>query len=315
MKRIWVALLVFSMLGGAVSANAISFKRKKTKKKESVEKEKTAYDKLFSSNHSKAEGFITVHKVKEKVYFELPLSLLKRDMLLGSAVTEISDNRNAIIGSKPTEPIHFRFEKLNNKICLSAIQTDNVSGDNDNRLKTAIALSNMDAILQAFDISAYNNDSTAVVFDVTSFFVGDNKLMDPFDKYSANMSRGRKRSTSFQSSKSFVDGFKAFKDNISVRSCLSYTYSLTGGSGKDIKDEPLTAKVTRSILLLDSVPYRPRLMDSRIGIFPTIKKEYSATKQTMRAIYYANRWRLEPSDLKSYVEGKKVTPVKPIVFM
>lgn len=40
MKRIWVALLVFSMLGGAVSANAISFKRKKTKKKESVEKEK-----------------------------------------------------------------------------------------------------------------------------------------------------------------------------------------------------------------------------------------------------------------------------------
>ena len=314
MKRIWVALLVFSMLGGAVSANAISFKRKKTKKKESVEKEKTAYDKLFSSNHSKAEGFITVHKVKEKVYFELPLSLLKRDMLLGSAVTEISDNRNAIIGSKPTEPIHFRFEKLNNKICLSAIQTDNVSGDNDNRLKTAIALSNMDAILQAFDISAYNNDSTAVVFDVTGFFVGDNKLMDPFDKYSANMSRGRKRSTSFQSSKSFVDGFKAFKDNISVRSCLSYTYSLTGGSGKDIKDEPLTAKVTRSILLLDSVPYRPRLMDSRIGIFPTIKKEYSATKQTMRAIYYANRWRLEPSDLKSYVEGKKVTPVKPIVF-
>ena len=97
MKRIWVALLVFSMLGGAVSANAISFKRKKTKKKESVEKEKTAYDKLFSSNHLKAEGFITVHKVKEKVYFELPLSLLKRDMLLGSAVTEISDNRNAII--------------------------------------------------------------------------------------------------------------------------------------------------------------------------------------------------------------------------
>ena len=38
MKRIWVALLVFSMLGGAVSANAISFKRKKTKKKESVKK-------------------------------------------------------------------------------------------------------------------------------------------------------------------------------------------------------------------------------------------------------------------------------------
>ena len=70
--------------------------------------------------------------------------------------------------------------------------------------------------------------------------------------------------TSFQSNKSFIDSFKAFEDNISVRSCLNYTYSLTGGKGKDIKDEPLTAKVTRSIILLDTIPYRPRLMDSRI---------------------------------------------------
>lgn len=314
MKKIWIALLAFSMLGASVSANEPFFKRKKSKKKEVVEKEKTPYDKLFLSDHSKAEGFITVHKVKEKIYFELPLSLLRREMLLGSTVTEISDNKNAIIGSKPTELIHFRFHKLNNKVCLSVIQTDNVSNDKDERLKAAIEMSNIDAILQAFDIAAYNNDSTAIVFEVTEFFVGDNKLMPPFDKFSVNTSGGRKRTTSFQSNRSFIDGFKAFKDNISVRSSLNYTYSLTGGKGGDIKDEPFTAKVTRSIVLLDSVPYRPRLMDSRIGIFPTIKKEYSATKQTMRPVYYANRWRLEPSDLEGYLAGKKVTPVKPIVF-
>lgn len=314
MKKILIALFAFSMLGASMSTNAISFKSKKTKKKDSVEEKKTAYDKLFLSNHSKAEGFITLHKVKEKIYFELPLLLLQRDMLLGSTIAEISDNRNAIIGSKPTEPIHFRFERMNNKICLSAVQTDNVSGDDDNRLKAAIAMSNINTILQAFEISAYNNDSTAVVFDVTDFFVGDNKLLPPFDKYSANMGGGRKRSTSFQSEKSFLDGFKAFPDNVSVRSCLSYTYSLTGGKGRDIKDELLTAKVTRSIVLLDSISYRPRWMDSRIGIFPSIKKEYSATKQTTRAIYYANRWRLEPSDAQAYAEGKKVAPLKPIVF-
>lgn len=314
MKKIWIALLAFSMLGVSISANEPFFKRKKSKKKEVVEKEKTPYEKLFLSDHSKAEGFITVHKVKEKIYFELPISLLQREMLLGSTVTEISDNRNAIIGSKPAEPIHFRFEKLNKKVFLSAVQSDNVSNDKDGRLKTAIAMSNIDAILQAFDIAAYNNDSTAIVFEVTDFFVGDNKLMPPFDKYSANMAGGRKRSTSFQSNHSFIDGFKAFKDNISIRSSLNYTYTLTGGKGKDIKDEPLTAKVTRSIILLDSIPYRPRIMDSRIGIFPTIKKEYSATKQTMRFRYYANRWRLEPSDPEGYLAGKKVAPMKPIVF-
>ena len=140
MKKILIAFLAFCMLGVSVSANAISFKRKKSKKKEVVAKEKTAYDKLFSSNHSKAEGFITVHKVKEKVYFELPLSMLQRDMLLGSTVTEISDNKNAIIGSKPTGPLHFRFEKLNNKVCLSAVQTNNVSDDKEHRLKAAIEI-------------------------------------------------------------------------------------------------------------------------------------------------------------------------------
>lgn len=114
--------------------------------------------------------------------------MLQRDMLLGSTVTEISDNKNAIIGSKPTEPLHFRFEKLNNKVCLSAVQTNNVGDDNGHRLKAAIEMSNMNAILQVFDISAYNNDSTAVVFDVTDFFVSDNKLMSPFDKYSVNTS-------------------------------------------------------------------------------------------------------------------------------
>ena len=71
MKKIWIALLAFSMLGASVSANEPFFKRKKSKKKEVVEKEKTPYVKLFLSDHSKAEGFITVHKVKEKIYFEL----------------------------------------------------------------------------------------------------------------------------------------------------------------------------------------------------------------------------------------------------
>lgn len=34
--------------------------------------------------------------------------------------------------------------------------------DNGHRLKAAIEMSNMNAILQVFDISAYNNDSTAL---------------------------------------------------------------------------------------------------------------------------------------------------------
>ena len=156
----------------------------KSKKKEKVtEKKKSKYDELFASKHSQADGFITIHKIKDKVYFELPLSLLQRDMLLGSTITEISDNSNAIIGSKPTTPIHFCFERLHNKICMSIIQTNNISTDKDAKLQKAIALSNINIVWQAFDIAAYNNDSTAVVFEVSKFFTGDNKLVDPFEQF------------------------------------------------------------------------------------------------------------------------------------
>lgn len=305
-----MALLAFSLLCAGASAYVPSHKAKK----KAVPEQKTSeYDKLFAKSHPVSRGFITLHQLKGKIYFELPLSLLGRDMLLGSTVSEVSDNRNAIIGSKPNSPVHFRFHRMGGKICMAMVQTANV-GDDDTRLRTAMALSNIDAAFQAFDIAAYNNDSTAVAFDATDFLVGDNKLIEPFDKNSVNVSGGRKRTTSFQKSLSYVDGFKSFADNLSVRSSLSYTYSVTGGSGRKIENAPFTAKVTRSILLLDSVPYRPRLVDSRIGIFPTEKKQYSAAKQTSRKIYYANRWRLEPSDTAAYKAGRKVNPVRPIVF-
>ena len=313
MRKTNLALCLLCAAGMAMCPPPATAKQRKSKKETVAEKKTSDYDKLLAKPHPVAKGFATLHQVKGKIYFELPLSLMGRDMLLGSTVTEVSDNGNAIIGSKPHTPIHFRFGKVNNKVCMSMVQTANVS-DNDPRLKSAMALNNIDAVFQSFDIAAYNPDSTAVVFDATGFFVSGNKLIDPFDKYSTNLSGGRKRTTTFQKELSYIDGFKAFADNLSVRSSLNYTYSLTGGKGPKVTDQPFTAKVTRSIILLAPTPYRPRLIDSRIGIFPTEKKLYSAASQTSRTIYYANRWRLEPSDTAAYRAGQKVTPVKPIVF-
>lgn len=314
-KNYILILLVLAFGGSAMHGFASDWSKKKKKAKtEASLPIASAYDKLFGEKHLIAKGFISIHKLKEKVYFELPVTLFKRDMLLGSTVTEVSDNQNVIVGSKPTSPLHFRFEKLNNTICLSAIQTNNIQTEGDPRLEAAIAQSNIGAILSAFKILAYNNDSTTVVFDVTDFFAGDNKLLTPFDKNSANLGRGKKRSEVFQSSKSYIDTIKAFDDNLSLRSCLSYTYSITGSKGADVTDQPFTALVTRSIILLDSVPYRPRITDSRIGIFPTQKTVYSAREQRTKTIYYANRWRLEPSDSAAYARGEKVSPQKPITF-
>ena len=72
--------------------------------------------------------------------------------------------------------------------------------------------------------------------------------------------------------------------------------------------------MTRSIILLEETPYRPRITDSRIAIFPVQITDYSAKEQKTKNIYYAYRWRLEPSDMEAYKRGEKVEPKKPIVF-
>lgn len=301
---------------GAAECNAAPRKNKKkqeTEKKDSVSV-KNEYEKFFSGKHETASGLITLHKMKGKLYFELPVNLLEKDMLLGSTVTEISDNNNAIVGSKPTTPFHFKFSKADNNICMKAVEDFNVCADTVSGLWRSLRKSNIDAIFKTFKISVFNADSTAVVFDVTDLFAGNEKKFTPFDPLSSNLSGSFKRTESFQSDGSFVSEIKSFSDNVVVKSVLSYTYTISNGKSTPVKDAPLTAVMTRSIVLLDDQPYRPRITDSRIAIFPTTKIMYDAGKQRAKVVCYANRWRLEPSDPEAFKRGDKVEPVKPIVF-
>lgn len=139
--------------------------------------------------------------------------------------------------------------------------------------------------------------------------------MSPFDRNSLYGS-AFKRTESFKSENSYLSGIKAFGDNVSVRSCLSYTYSLASyNDGKTLlKDAPFTVEMTRSIILLPEKPYRPRMADYRIGVFFTPRMQLGEGSRTTAPVYYANRWQLAPSDTAAFRRGEKVRPVKPIVF-
>ena len=71
--------------------------------------------------------------------------------------------------------------------------------------------------------------------------------------------------------------------------------------------------MTRSLVLLPREPYRPRITDSRMSVFLTGKVLFSEHEQRAR-IYYAHRWRLEPSDMDAWKRGERVAPKKQIVF-
>ncbi len=281
-------------------------------KKDSV----STFDKLFKEKHETASGMFILHKMKEKVYFEIPLNMLGKEMLLASTTTETSDNANGIVGGK-TDPIHIVFTKSGENVQLRRINCDVITDNQDSNIAKAIQKSNVGSIMKSMKVEAYSKDSSAVVVDLTSFFVGDNKDLSPFDKYSQyTMLDGFKRTESFQQDRSFLEGIKAFSDNVVIKSTLSYTYTLTDSRTNKtvVKDEPFTTIITRSIVLLKEVPAVPRYADYRVAVFNTGKYLFGEKEQASRTIYYANRWNLVPKDLAAYKAGKLVEPEKQITF-
>ena len=125
-----------------------------------------------------------------------------------------------------------------------------------------------------------------------------------------------KVSSSFKKEGSYLDAIKAFDDNLSVKTVMSYSVSMSlMGMMTLVDNYPFTATVTRSILLLPEEAMCPRLSDSRVGVFNSTKTRLSVTKEDEIGSYsVAHRWRLEPKDWQAWERGELVEPVKPIVF-
>lgn len=316
MRKIILVLLCIGSVLPLGNTELYARKRKKTDKTEIADtvKKETAYDKLMKEKPESGKGFITIHKSKSRLYFEIPQSILGRDMLLGSVVSRISDNYAATAGTQPFNPLHVKFEQKGDRINLVRVTKDYITDSPNPAMAEAIDRNSAGSVIKSFKLHSYNTDSTAVVFDVTDFFTGDQKEMRPFSPYGLYEMAGAQCTPMFQSDRSFLDECKAFEKNISIRSYLSYTFSLDLKSVNIKKDEPFTALMTRSLILLDSIPYRPRRVDSRIAIFPTGKICFSEKKQKSEIQYFANRWRLEPSDEDAYRRGELTDPKKPIVF-
>ncbi len=101
------------------------WKKKKAKTEQTTPaKKESEYDKLFKKKHETAKGLITLHLLDGKVYFELPVDLINKDMLIGSTVTSISDNGNAVVGSKPTDLLHVMFTPNKTHVQVRQVNTD-----------------------------------------------------------------------------------------------------------------------------------------------------------------------------------------------
>ncbi|HAH73040.1 DUF5117 domain-containing protein [Butyricimonas virosa] len=315
MKK-WMLVLFVALFVLPCSREADAAGRKKKGKNAATAKvteKKSAYDKLFQKESCETvkSNFITLHKVDGKLYFEIPMKYLGREMLFASTLTSTSSNDFCDVGYKQNDPLHVRFTKIDSTIYLNEVNAFVTSNPKEPSLQKAIDKNFADAVLYSYKIAAYTPDSTAVVIDVTPIFTTD---MKEFAFLPTTIMGLIQLNSTFNKDGVALGEVKAFDDNLSVKSMLSYKVSLKFMSFSFLDNMSLTATVTRSLLLLPEEKMRPRISDSRVGIFITSKQHISTEKDGIQNYTLANRWRMEPKDMAAFQRGELVEPVKPIVF-
>ena len=249
---------------------------------------------------------MTLHKIGGKLYVEIPLKYCGRDLLIASTTAESSNSRLATVGHKINDPMHVRFVKMDSSMILESV---NSRVECDVELKLALQRNYMNPFNKKYVIEAYSNDSTSVVIDMTEMFIGDEPALKPVEERYSILTVSSRLRPNFAS----LGKIKAFEDNITIESYMTYDYTLSF-FGSEVQKNELTTKVNRTILLLPEEQMKPRIADTRVGIFLTAKQNITMEKDGIYNYTLANRWRLEPKDMHAWERGELVEPVKPIVW-
>jgi hypothetical protein len=262
------------------------------------------YAEVITDEAESHEGLFGLHRIDDKLYFEIPDTLLGREML---TVTRIARTANNIgYGGEQAGNNVLRWEKNGKNILLRIASYENVAS-HDHPMYEAVRNANFEPIIASFKIEALSPDSAAYVVDASRLYTTDIPAL--------GLQQGRR--TQYQvrrldGDRSFITAARSYPQNIEVRNVLTYE---AGNPPSNSSTGTISLEMNHSMILLPEVPMQPRLYDERVGYFSVQQNDYSIDEEQRTAQRrFITRWRLEPSDPDAWARGELVEPVKPIVF-
>ena len=169
------------------------------------------------------KGLFTVHKVDDKYYFEIPDSLMGREVLAVTRFTRIAGGGGKY-GGEEVNTQSLKFEKGPSNNIFLRVVTLISTADSTTAISRAVKNSNLDPIGYAFGVAALSKDSSGVVIEVTEFFKGDNQIvgLDPNDKRQFNL-------TGLLPDRSYIQSINTFPINTEIKTVK--TYGASSGAG------------------------------------------------------------------------------------
>ncbi|QJP35332.1 zinc-dependent metalloprotease [Nonlabens sp. Ci31] len=314
MKKIILTSLVIAMTllmsSCKTTQKAVAEADKEVAAKSSKKKSKfKSYDKVITSEAITDEGLFKTHQVGEDFFYEIPNKMLDKDLLWVTRIAQIPSNlgggyMNA--GSKTNQQV-VSWQRFQDKILLKVKSYSEVALDSTAAINNSVKVNNYEPTMYAFDIMAFDADSTATVIDVTKFFSTDVPSI-------SGLSPGLRKAykvRGLDKDRSFINSIKSFPENIEVKQDVTFTAAEPPSNGSV---GSISMQVNQSMILLPKEPMQPRLYDPRVGFFTVNQIDYSSAALKADEKTYIRRWRLEPKDPEAYARGELVEPVKPIIY-
>jgi hypothetical protein len=283
------------------------------------------FSEVITAKAKTSKGLLTVHRLDDKYFFEIPDSLLNREFLVVNRISKAPAGARAgflgYAGDQIDENV-ITFEKgPGNKIFIRNISYSE-QGKDSAGMYQSVRNSNLQPINAAFPVAAYHTDSVtnakSTVIDMTDYLMGDNDVLF----FDARVKR-QLGLTTYQRETSYVIDAQTFPNNMEIQTAKTYmrtpppqpgqfTLSVGGASN----GTPTTFELNSSMILLPKIAMKPRYFDPRIGYFATGYTDFDANPQGIEQIRMITRWKLEPKpeDVDKYLRGELVEPKKQIVY-
>ncbi len=265
------------------------------------------YEKVITKDAKSTPGVFAVHRIKEKIFYEIPKNELGKDFLWVSQIARTA--LGAGYGGQAAGNRVVRWERRENRVFLRSVSFEIVA-DPKLPIARAVQAANTNAIIMAFNVEA-NGPEEASVIDVTRLFTTE------VTEFSA---RTRLGARGFDAGRLFIERVASFPENIEVEATHTYTAPPDAGGAGAAAPATVAAASMRpgsasvvmhySMVKLPEKPMAPRLLDERVGYFSITQRDFGQDEHRAPERTYITRWRLDKKDPAAAVSE----PVKPITY-
>ncbi len=217
------------------------------------------YDQVITKDAVSDDGVFTVHRIKDKIFYEIPAAEFGTEFLWVNQIKRTTPGVG--YGGQALGNRVVRWTRNGNRVLLRSVVYDSIA-DPNHPVRQAVEAAQNETIIMSFNIEAFGPNDT-VVIDVTPLFTTEVAELS---------ARARLRARGFDRNRSFIERVVSFPENINVEATHTYTRPIDQQTGPPQPPEPpspfggqgmrpgsATVLMHYSMVKLPKEPMKPRL--------------------------------------------------------